>query len=106
MTTTNTTITIKPRQANFLAAFELKYGRPATVTRKALVSFRQTWANGEKGPFGFNLRWPAWLTNSSNFTVQRAVYALPWNEYDAFLASASNGSQPVTPTDAADPATN
>jgi hypothetical protein len=102
----STTITIKPRQANFLAAFETKYGRPATVTRKALLSFRSTWTNGEHGPLGFPLRWPAWLTNSSAFTVQRAIYALPWNEYDAFLASASNGSQPSTHTDAADTATN
>lgn len=101
-----TTITLKPRQANFLAAFETKFGRPATVTRKALLSFRSTWASGEKGPFGFTLRWPAWLTNSSTFTVQRAVYALPWSEFDAFLASASNGSQPKTYTDAADSVTN
>lgn len=83
---TTTRIRLNARQANYIAAFEAAYGRPATVTRTALLDIQTAWS-GKTGPLGFTLRWPAWLTNSPTFTVERAVYALPWGEYDAFTAS-------------------
>lgn len=97
---TNNPITIRlnKRQCNWLAAFEQEFGRPATVTRKALLDLQTKWA-GKTGPFGYTLRWPAWLTNSANFTVQRAVYSLPWAEFDAFVAANGTPSS-VTPTEA------
>ena len=78
-----TRIRLNARQANFIAAFEAAYGRPATVTRRALLDIQTQWV-GKTGPLGFTLRWPAWLTNSPTFTVERAVYALPWSEFDQF----------------------
>ena len=96
--TSNITIRLNKRQCNWLAAFETEFGRPATVTRKALLDIQTKWT-GKTGPFGYALRHPAWLTNSANFTVQRAVYSLPWAEFDAFVAA--NGAQsPVTPAEA------
>ena len=92
------TIRLTKRQANWLAQFEAEFGRPATVTRKALLDINTKWA-GKSGPYGYALRHPAWLTNSANFTVQRAVYSLPWVEFDAFVAA--NGAQsPATPAEA------
>ena len=82
-TTTVTRIRLNARQANYIAAFEAAYGRPATVTRTALLDIQTKWV-GKTGPLGFPLRWPAWLTNSPTFTVERAVYALPWSEFDQF----------------------
>lgn len=96
--TNNITIRLNKRQANFMAQFEQEFGRTTTVTRKALLDIQTKW-QGKTGPFGYTLRWPAWLTNSANFTVQRAVYSLPWVEFDAFVAA--NGTQtPVTPAEA------
>lgn len=94
----NITIRLNKRQCNWLAAFEAEFGRPATVTRKALLDIQTKW-QGKTGPFGYGLRWPAWLTNSANFTVQRAVYSLPWVEFDAFVAANGTPSS-VTPTEA------
>jgi hypothetical protein len=94
----NITIRLNKRQCNWLAAFEQDFGRPATVTRKALLDLQIKWT-GKTGPFGYTLRWPAWLTNSANFTVQRAVYSLPWAEFDAFVAANGTPSS-VTPTEA------
>ena len=92
------TIRLNKRQCNWLAAFESEFGRPATVTRKALLDLQTKWQS-KTGPFGYTLRWPAWLTNSANFTVQRAVYSLPWAEFDAFVAANGTPSS-VTPTEA------
>jgi len=92
------TIRLTKRQANWLAQFEAEFGRTATVPRKALLDINTKWA-GKSGPYGYALRHPAWLTNSANFTVQRAVYSLPWAEFDAFVAA--NGAQsPATPAEA------
>lgn len=99
--TNNITIRLNKRQCNWLAAFESEFGRPATVTRKALLDLQTKWQS-KSGPFGYTLRWPAWLTNSANFTVQRAVYSLPWAEFDAFVAA--NGT-PSSATPAEAPAT-
>lgn len=96
--TNNITIRLNKRQCNWLAAFESEFGRPATITRKALLDLQTKW-QGKTGPFGYTLRWPAWLTNSANFTVQRAVYSLPWAEFDAFVAANGTPSS-VTPTEA------
>jgi hypothetical protein len=94
----NITIRLNKRQCNWLAAFEQEFGRTATVTRKALLDIQTKW-QGKTGPYGHSLRWPAWLTNSGTFTVQRAVYSLPWVEFDAFVAA--NGAQtPATPSEA------
>ncbi len=75
MDTTPTTVTrirLNARQANYIAAFETAYGRPATVTRRPLLDIQTQWT-GKTGPVGFILRWPAWLTNSPTVTVERAV---------------------------------
>jgi len=88
-------IRLNKRQANWLAAFETEFGRPATVTRKALLDLQIKWQS-KTGPFGYTLRWPAWLTNSANFTVQRAVYSLPWSEFDAFVAANGTPSSATT----------
>ena len=89
------TIRLNKRQCNWLAAFEADFGRPATVTRKALLDLQTKW-QGKTGPLGYTLRWPAWLTNSANFTVQRAVYSLPWSEFDAFVAANGTPSSATT----------
>jgi hypothetical protein len=80
-------INLNKRQINFLAAFEAKYGQPATVTRTDLLDFKNSLTPNQTGPLGFVLRWPAWLTNSGTFTVSRAVYSLPWGKYNAWKAA-------------------
>ncbi len=96
-------IRLNARQANYIAAFEAAYGRPATVTRTALLNIQTLWT-GKTGPFGFTLRWPAWLTNSPTFTTERAVYALPWTEYDAFMLTVPGYVPPVAQPISAVPA--
>ena len=96
-TPTTTRIRLNARQANYIAAFETAYGRPATVTRRALLDIQTKWV-GKTGPFGFTLRWPAWLTNSPTFTVERAVYALPWSEFDQFQATLGPAATVETPS--------
>ena len=78
-------IKINARQANFLRAFERAHGRPETVTRINLLSFMASCGKDKKGPFGFALRLPAWLTNSGTFSGGRGVYALPWEAYDQWI---------------------
>ena len=92
-------INLTKRQINFLGPFEATYGRPATVDRKTLVNFKDSWSVNQTGSLGFVLRWPAWLTNSGTFTTTRGVYNLPWEAYDEWLANngavASSASSPV-----------
>jgi hypothetical protein len=78
-------ISINPRQANFLRAFERAHGRPETVTRANLLAFMAGCGKDKKGPFGFVLRLPAWMTNSGTFSAGRGVYLLPWEAYDQWL---------------------
>jgi hypothetical protein len=89
-------INLTKRQINFLASFEATYGRPATVDRKTLVAFKETWTNGQTGSLGYPLRWPAWLTNSGTFTATRGNYNLPWEAYDQWWATANaNAAAPA-----------
>jgi hypothetical protein len=83
-------INLTGRQANFLAAFEKSFGRQKTVSRVDLINFKNTWTPGQVGPYGYTLRWPAWLTNSGTFTQGRAVYALPWEVYDSWVVNNPN----------------
>jgi len=80
-------INLTSRQVNFISAFEAVYGRPTSVTRATLLAFKASWTRNQVGPFGHTLRWPAWLTNSGTFTETRAVYNIPWDAYDQYLAT-------------------
>ena len=80
-------------RANFMAAFLAARGRVATVTRPELLAFSASWAPAEKGPGGFELRFPSWLT-ADDYRVKndkgepiRGSFTLPWAEYDAFVAA-------------------
>jgi hypothetical protein len=86
-------INLTARQVNFLAAFEAAHGRPAAVNRKTLVAFKESWTPSQVGPLGFNLRWPAWLTNSGTFTEVRGNYTLPWEAYDEWNANKGNAAK-------------
>ena len=79
---------IRPRQFNFLAAFEAVHGQPDYVSRQTLLEFCEK-HTGTSGPLGHQIRWPAWLTynqtsGSPYKTLRRGVFRLPWAEYNSW----------------------
>ena len=96
-------MSLRPRQFNFLAAFEAEYGQPDYVSRPTLLEFVEK-HKGDKGSYGFTLRWPAWLTyNQSDArpykSLRRGQFLMTaaWVEYNA-LKSQSNSATPVANT--------
>ena len=80
---------LRPRQYNFLAALEQSLkSQPAYVDRSTLLEFCEA-HKGQKGPYGYILRWPSWLTynqtsGSPYKTLRRGVFRLPWAEYNSW----------------------
>ncbi len=96
---------LRPRQFNFLAAFEAEHGQPDYVSRPTLLEFVGK-HEGVKGPFGYTIRWPAWLTynQSSNRpykSLRRGQFLMTeaWKEYNAWK-SQSNSATPNADTPA------
>ena len=96
-------MSLRPRQFNFLAAFEAEYGQPDYVSRPTLLEFVEK-HKGDKGSYGFTLRWPAWLTyNQSDArpykSLRRGQFLMTaaWVEYNAWK-SQSNAATPVANT--------
>ena len=96
-------MSLRPRQFNFLAAFEAEYGQPDYVSRPTLLEFVEK-HKGDKGSYGFTLRWPAWLTyNQSDArpykSLRRGQFLMTaaWVEYNAWN-SQSNSATPVANT--------
>jgi len=96
-------MSLRPRQFNFLAAFEAEYGQPDYVSRPTLLEFVEK-HKGDKGSYGFTLRWPAWLTyNQSDArpykSLRRGQFLMTaaWVEYNAWK-SQSNSATPVANT--------
>jgi len=96
---------LRPRQFNFLAAFEAEDGQPDYVSRPTLLEFVGK-HEGVKGPFGYTIRWPAWLTynQSSNRpykSLRRGQFLMTeaWKEYNAWK-SQSNSATPNADTPA------
>jgi hypothetical protein len=97
---------LRPRQFNFLAAFELEHGQPDYASRQTLVEFVEK-HKGEKGPFGFTIRWPAWLTYNQSTdrpfkSLRRGQFRMTaaWEEYNAWR---SQRDVATPPADAAPP---
>lgn len=83
---------LRPRQFNFLAAFEAVHGQPDYVARQTLVEFCEQ-HEGKRGPFGYVLRWPAWLTyNQSSDRPYKSLLrghfrmTAAWEEYNAWAS--------------------
>lgn len=83
-------VMLRPRQFNFLAAFEVAHGQPDYVSRKTLIEFVEA-RKGQQGPFGYVIRWPAWLTyNQSDDRPYRSLrrghfrMTSAWEEYNAW----------------------
>ena len=96
-------MSLRPRQFNFLAAFEAEYGQPDYVSRPTLLEFVEK-HKGDKGSYGFTLRWPAWLTyNQSDARPYKSLrrgqvlMTAAWVEYNAWK-SQSNSATPVANT--------
>ena len=91
---------LRPRQYNFLAALEQHLnGQPAYVDRSTLLEFCGT-HKGQKGPYGYTLRWPAWLTynqasGSPYKTLRRGVFRLPWDEYNSWKATVQQATTSI-----------
>lgn len=89
---------LRPRQFNFLAAFEAVHGQPDYVARQTLLEFVANHKD-QKGPYGFVLRWPAWLTYNQPAdrpfkSLRRGQFLMTeaWKEYNAWKASQSNSA--------------
>lgn len=81
---------LRPRQFNFLAAFESEHGQPDYASRQTLVEFVEK-HKGEKGPFGYTIRWPSWLTYNQPTdrpfkSLRRGQFKMTaaWEEYNAW----------------------
>jgi hypothetical protein len=80
-------------RANFMAEYERVHGRKAETTRPELIALEQTWGVGAKGTYGYELRFPSWLTTDdyrpkeADGTPARGRFTLPWSEYDAWVVS-------------------
>lgn len=81
-------------RANYMLAFEKAHGRLPQVTRKQLVAFDHSLAFNSSGPMAKTLRWPAWLTGEKRYRVVgtdgkvvRGVFRMPWEDFDAYIAS-------------------
>lgn len=69
-------------RSKFMACYELRRGRPSTVTRKEIVSFLEEYA---ANPYdGIVLKFPSWLTTESDYRASRGKYRLPWNDLNEF----------------------
>ena len=95
---------LRPRQFNFLAAFELQHGQPDYVSRKTLMEFVENY-KGEKGPFGYVIRWPAWLTYNQPTdrpfkSLRRAQFRMTaaWEEYNAWKSQRDVAPPPASDT--------
>lgn len=91
---------LRPRQFNFLAAFEAEHGQPAYVSRPTLLEFVEK-HKGAKGPLGHTIRWPAWLTYNQSTdrpfkSLRRGQFLMSaaWTEYNAWKGK-SNSSTPI-----------
>lgn len=80
---------LKPRHTNFLAAFEAVHGQPDYVSRPMLLKFVES-HTGAKGPLGYTIRWPAWLTYNQDpakpyKSLRRGHFRLTeaWAEYNS-----------------------
>ena len=96
---------LRPRQFNFLAAFEAEHGQPAYVSRPTLLEFVEK-HKGAKGPLGYTIRWPAWLTYNQSTdrpykSLRRGQFLMTeaWKEYNAWK-SQSNSATPSADTPA------
>ena len=86
---------LQPSHINFLALFESVHGQPDYVSRSLLVQFVEK-HKGAKGPLGYTIRWPAWMTYNQdparpykslrrgNFRVTEA-----WAEYNKWKSQNS-----------------
>jgi len=81
---------LRPRQFNFLAAFEAVHGQPDYVSRQTLLEFCEK-HGGTSGPFGHTIRWPAWLTYNQGTdrpykSLRRGQFRMTaaWEEYNAW----------------------
>lgn len=81
---------LRPRQFNFLAAFEAEHGQPDYVARQTLLEFVEK-HKAAKGPLGFTLRWPAWLTYNQSAarpykSLRRGQFLMTaaWTEYNSW----------------------
>lgn len=92
---------LRLRQFNFLAAFEAEHGQPDYASRQTLVEFVEK-RKGEKGPLGYVIRWPAWLTY--NQTTDRPYKSLrrgqfrmtaAWDEYNAWKSQSQSATPPA-----------
>jgi hypothetical protein len=81
---------IRPRQFNFLAAFEAVHGQPDYVSRQTLLEFCEK-HKGTSGPLGHQIRWPAWLTYNQSTdrpykSLRRGQFRMTaaWEEFNAW----------------------
>ena len=81
---------LRLRQFNFLAAFEAVHGQPDYVSRQTLLEFCEK-HKGTKGPLGYSLRWPAWLTYNQRSdrpykSLRRGQFRMTaaWEEFNAW----------------------
>jgi len=94
---------LRPRQFNFLAAFEAEHGQPDYVSRPTLLEFVGK-HKGVKGPFGHTIRWPAWLTYNQSTdrpykSLRRGQFLMTeaWKEYNAWKGKSNSSTPIVTP---------
>jgi hypothetical protein len=80
---------LKPRHINFLAALEAVHGQPDYASRPTLLNFVAS-HKGAKGPLGYPIRWPAWLTYNQDpakpyKSLRRGHFRLTeaWAEYNS-----------------------
>jgi hypothetical protein len=92
---------LRPRQFNFLAAFESEHGQPDYVSRQTLVEFVEK-HKGEKGQFGYTIRWPAWLTYNQPTdrpfkSLRRGQFRMTaaWEEYNAWKSQRDVATPPA-----------
>jgi hypothetical protein len=99
-------MSLRPRQFNFLAAFEAEHGQPDYVSRPTLLEFVEK-HKGNKGQFGYMLRWPAWLTYNQPDdrpykSLRRGQFLMTkaWVEYNEWKSQSNSATQHSTHTSA------
>ena len=97
-------MSLRLRQFNFLAAFEADHGQPDYVSRQALLEFVEK-HKGSRGPYGFTLRWPAWLTYNQSSdhpykSLRRGQFLMTaaWTEYNSWKGQDNSASPNETET--------
>lgn len=87
-------------RANWMGALEIYLNsRPETISRKEILDFMDHVKNNSvSGPLGLPLKAPSWLTNDPNdkyASSTRGSYILPWTDYDTFVKSNTDMSDPA-----------